>query len=242
MIDPVANHIGDRNSNSDAEVRDAIAPLNRLADELGCLLIGVRHPGKDRTRGAVASILGSTAWVDTPARGRDGRRRRRKTTTSATSRCRGQPQPQRSAQAFRIEASTSRARRAGDASPSSSASLTKSVDDLLVIRSAGNESRSAEARELILDILEEEGEQESDALDARVARESRHHREDGPQRAHASLKNEGLIKTFPEKDEHGRHHALDRHPHAGTETMIPVQRPSEPVGSGSDARARGNTR
>jgi hypothetical protein len=36
VIDPVANHIGDRNSNSDAEVRDAIAGLNWLADELGC--------------------------------------------------------------------------------------------------------------------------------------------------------------------------------------------------------------
>jgi len=66
VIDPVANHIGSRSSNSDAEVRDAIAPLNALADELGCLLIGVRHPGKDRSRGALASILGSTAWVDTP--------------------------------------------------------------------------------------------------------------------------------------------------------------------------------
>ena len=66
VIDPVANHIGDRNSNTDTEVRHAIAPLNALADELGCLLIGVRHPGKDRTRGALASILGSTAWVDTP--------------------------------------------------------------------------------------------------------------------------------------------------------------------------------
>jgi hypothetical protein len=66
VVDPVANHIGNRNSNSDAEVRNAIAPLNGLADDLGCLLIGVRHPGKDRTRGALASILGSTAWVDTP--------------------------------------------------------------------------------------------------------------------------------------------------------------------------------
>lgn len=66
VIDPVANHIGAKNSNSDAEVRHAIAPLNKLADELDCLLIGVRHPGKDRSRGAVASILGSTAWADTP--------------------------------------------------------------------------------------------------------------------------------------------------------------------------------
>ncbi len=66
VIDPVANHIGNRNSNGDVEVRDAIAPLNKLADHLGCLVLGVRHPGKDRSRGALASILGSTAWVDTP--------------------------------------------------------------------------------------------------------------------------------------------------------------------------------
>ena len=66
VIDPVANHIGATRPSDDVEVRHAIAPLNRLADELGCLLIGVRHPGKDRSRGAVASILGSTAWVDTP--------------------------------------------------------------------------------------------------------------------------------------------------------------------------------
>jgi hypothetical protein len=43
-----------------------ISPLNTLANDLNCLLIGVRHPGKDRSRGALASILGSTAWVDTP--------------------------------------------------------------------------------------------------------------------------------------------------------------------------------
>lgn len=66
VVDPVANHIGDRNSNSDAEVRNAIAPLNHLADELSCLLVGVRHVRKDRSGGALASILGSTAWVDTP--------------------------------------------------------------------------------------------------------------------------------------------------------------------------------
>jgi energy-coupling factor transporter ATP-binding protein EcfA2 len=66
VVDPVANHIGDSNSNNDVDVRHAIAPLNALANDLGCLLVGVRHPGKDRSRGAVASILGSTAWTDTP--------------------------------------------------------------------------------------------------------------------------------------------------------------------------------
>lgn len=66
VIDPLGNHAGATRTNDDGEVRNAIARLNQLADDLGCLLIGVRHPGKDRSRGALASILGSTAWVDTP--------------------------------------------------------------------------------------------------------------------------------------------------------------------------------
>lgn len=66
VIDPVANHIGNNNSNSEAEVRHAIGPLNKLADDLDTLIVGVRHLGKDRTRGAPASILGSTAWIDVP--------------------------------------------------------------------------------------------------------------------------------------------------------------------------------
>jgi hypothetical protein len=44
---------------------------------------------------------------------------------------------------------------------------SKSVDDLLA--SVRHPSRSDDARNLILDVLEDEGDQESDALDARVA-------------------------------------------------------------------------
>ena len=49
---------------------------------------------------------------------------------------------------------------------------TKDVETMLGASAASRASQSAEARELILDILEDEGEQESDALDARVARET----------------------------------------------------------------------
>jgi hypothetical protein len=44
---------------------------------------------------------------------------------------------------------------------------SKSVDDLLA--SVRHPSRSDDARNLILDVLADEGDQESDALDARVA-------------------------------------------------------------------------
>lgn len=47
---------------------------------------------------------------------------------------------------------------------------SKSVDELLATRER-SDSKSTRARELILDILEGEGDQESDTLDARVASE-----------------------------------------------------------------------
>ena len=170
VIDPVANHIGDSNSNSEAEVRNAIAPLNRLADELHCLLIGVRHPGKDRSRGAVASILGSTAWTDTPRAvvmiavdDEDDLLRHVQVVAGNRSLNGG-------AQAFRIEAvdvqgltePITRAVELGDS--------LKNVDTLLAAASSQKPSSSSdEARELILDLLDTEGTQESDALDAQVA-------------------------------------------------------------------------
>jgi hypothetical protein len=48
---------------------------------------------------------------------------------------------------------------------------TKDVEDLLGNTRAAEPSRSDTARELVLDILDEEGAQESDALDARVSDE-----------------------------------------------------------------------
>jgi hypothetical protein len=77
---------------------------------------------------------------------------------------------------------------------------SKSVDDLLAIQHRGG--KTLEARELILDILDKDGNQESDTLDARVSRETglaiktiKH--------ARTALKNEGLIRVFPNKDDTG---------------------------------------
>ena len=63
----MGNHIAGKNSNSETEIRDAIAPLNHLSDELETLLIGVRHLSeKECSRGVLAAILGSSAWVQVP--------------------------------------------------------------------------------------------------------------------------------------------------------------------------------
>jgi hypothetical protein len=69
VLDPIAGIFpsgGKRSTNADTDVREAIDPLNGLADELDCLIAGVRHLGKDRTRGALAAVLGSVDWVNVP--------------------------------------------------------------------------------------------------------------------------------------------------------------------------------
>lgn len=200
VIDPVANHIGAAKPNDDIEVRHAIAPLNGLADRLGCLVIGVRHPGKDRSRGAVASILGSTAWVDTPravvfiANDDEDPMVRHIQVVSGNRSSNG------SAQAFQIEAVpveglTEPITRAVELGESG-----KDVETLLGTQPAV--TKTDRARELILDILENDGEQESDALDARVARETGLAAKT-VRNARSRLSKAGLVKPVPEKDEHG---------------------------------------
>ena len=66
ILDPIASHIrGD--THAEEPVRDAIDPLNALANELDCLLIGVRHLSEKGTpNGAIAGTLGASAFVQVP--------------------------------------------------------------------------------------------------------------------------------------------------------------------------------
>jgi hypothetical protein len=67
IIDPVGNHITGKNSNSETDIREAIAPLNDLADVHETMIVGVRHlTEKEAKNGALAAILGSSAWVQVP--------------------------------------------------------------------------------------------------------------------------------------------------------------------------------
>ena len=67
VIDPVGNHIAGKNSNAETEIRDAIAPLNSVADELDLMAFGVRHLSeKECSQGTLAAILGTSAWVQVP--------------------------------------------------------------------------------------------------------------------------------------------------------------------------------
>jgi hypothetical protein len=65
LIDPLSNHMEKADSNAETAVRFAIGGLNRMADELDCCILGVRHLGKHRQNGALVSVLGSTAWCST---------------------------------------------------------------------------------------------------------------------------------------------------------------------------------
>lgn len=199
VVDPVANHIGDRDSNAEAAIREAIAPLNWLADALSCLLIGVRHPGKDRTRGALTSILGSTAWVDVPRAvvviAKDDKDQSIRHIQVVA----GNRAPGGKAQHFRIEPCklpelAEPVTRCIDLGQSE-----KNVDDLLAI-TIKEPSKTDKAKNLLLDILEERSDQNSDRLDAEVgakvglaAKTIRNVR--------AELRDEGLIGVRPVKDE-----------------------------------------
>jgi AAA domain len=201
VIDPLANHVGRRKTNDDGEVRDAISRLNRLADDLDVLLVGTRNVTvKKAESGALAAILGSSAWVDVPravlviAQDDEDESIRHIQVVA------GNRAPGSCGERFRIEPATV----PGLGEPVTRAvplgASTKDVDDLLSGSATGDESKSDMARELILDIIEDEGEKESDALDERVARET-----GLAERTVRNLRNDlrqlGLVKSHPDKDE-----------------------------------------
>jgi len=67
VLDPISGMIPGRcDSHRDSDVRPVISPLNDLADQLQCLVVGVRHLRKDASGGALESVLGSIDWVNVP--------------------------------------------------------------------------------------------------------------------------------------------------------------------------------
>jgi hypothetical protein len=193
VLDPIGNHLGGADTDKEGAVRFAVQGLNRLADKLACVVFGVRHIGKSRENGALASVLGSTAWVDLPrcvlafAADDEDPLRFHVEVVAGNRSGRGV------GRVYRIELAdvgllepVTKAMPEGDS--------TKHVDDLLVSKQRASKSQSA--RDLILDILENEGDQESDALDARVAREAAITAKT-VRNLRGELKNEGLLKAVP---------------------------------------------
>lgn len=207
VIDPVSNHIGDRNSNAEGEVRDAIAPLNHLADDLGCLIIGVRHVGKNRTSGAISAILGSTAWVDTPravvmiAADPDDAAIRHVQVVA------GNRSPSRGGIKFRIEGATVDGLTEEVSVAVELGVSERDIDDLFAPDvNTPAASKTSKARDVLLDLLESEqaiaSGIESDALDADVANRVGL-KAKTIRNVRGVLSDEGLIKSRPELDENG---------------------------------------
>jgi hypothetical protein len=200
VVDPIASHIGAADSNSETAVRDAIGRLNKLSETLDCLIIGVRHLGKSRERGALASVLGSTAWVDTPRAvvaiaSDDEDESIRVIQVVAGNRAQGG-----TASEFRIEAVDVKGLKEPITLAVDLGESSRTVDEILT--APKDQSRSRQARELILDILEAEDAQNSELLDARVAKELGIAIRTVKNQRY-SLGNEGLVKFFQDRDELG---------------------------------------
>jgi hypothetical protein len=197
VIDPVGNHIAGKDSNSETDIRSAIAPLNDLADEHGCMVFGVRHlTEKESKGGLVAAFLGSSAWSQVPraviAVVRDDEdpqishvrcvlgNRLPADTPSRMFRIEGVPLPG-------LENEVTCGTWIGDSH--------KNIEEMFAKGGDKQPSKSATARELLLDILESEGDQESDTLDARVAGETGLAART-VQNQRKELVAEGLVKVF----------------------------------------------
>lgn len=205
LFDPLAGLFDSkRSSNYDSDIRATIDPLNHLSDELDCLTIGVRHLGKDRSRGALHSILGGLDWINVPRAvvgiGVDEKGTRHIQVMAGNRTAAGS-----AGRSFEI-----RGVRVGDFKEEVTKAVftggsTKDVNQLLEEPvKQRQEPRSVQAKELLMDVLDADGETESQALTARVAQETGLAAKTISNVA-TELKNAGLVRFRPVKDpESGR--------------------------------------
>jgi hypothetical protein len=205
VIDPVGNHIAGKDSDAETAIRDAIGPLNGLADDLKAVVIGVRHlTEKDIRGGLISAILGSSAWVQVPRvvfgiveDDKDPNLRHMKVGVG------NRVPPGEDALSFRIEGVERDGHEVEITRLVWDGSTDKDLDELL--RGAGNSKPRGTTRTAILDELEAAFPHgiESGAFDELVAARC------GVtpktvMNARVRLNEEGLIRAVPEKDEYGR--------------------------------------
>jgi hypothetical protein len=202
VLDPVSGMLPKgTDTNSDLDVRLAIAGLNKLAEELENAVLGIRHLGKDRSRGAVLSVLGSADWANIPRvvlavavdREDEDVRHIQVMTGNRVSRS-------EAGLAFRFEG----VKVLDEGEPVAKATLlgtsSKDVDDLL--EKPRQTSKTRAAKMLMLDILESCAEMESDALVAQVA-QATGLKAGSLRNVKTQLGNEGLIYSRQERSEDG---------------------------------------
>ncbi len=204
VIDPLGNHVGGINTNWDGHVRDAIQGLNPLADELDVVIVGIRHLTEKEAKDLRAGVLGASAWlqvprvaiaiVDDPAdpalkhmhafMGNRGR-------------------PGESGRQFRIEGVLLDGLEEEVTVAVWDGDSTVDIEELFASANGDDAgkapSRSARAREYILDVHDQEGEQESDALDARVVKATGLAAKT-VRNLRSELSDQGLVKAVPVKE------------------------------------------
>lgn len=203
VIDPVANHIAGLNSNSESDIRTAIAPLNDLADAYDCMVFGVRHlTEKEAQNGVLAAILGSSAWVQTPravlAVVKDDEEGAL-VHVQVVAGNRLPPGPKGDLYQIEgvkldyLEEEVTRAVRIGE---------SEKDLDAVIGRSASEKSTSALARDLILNSLAEKSPRESGELD-RLVIEELELRPQSVKNLRSKMAKTGLIRQWPERGEDG---------------------------------------
>jgi hypothetical protein len=173
VFDPVNAFIGRAKTDNDGEVRGAIDGLNSLAHELDMCVIGIRNVSVKPARegaSALSTILGSSAWVDVPRAVVMIAPDDQEPDVRHIQVVAGNRSATGVGEKFRIEA----VQVDGLDEPVTSAVMLgasdKSIEDLIARMPRGRAgTRTGDARRLILDLLEDEGEQLSDELDRRVA-------------------------------------------------------------------------
>jgi hypothetical protein len=204
-IDPVANHTGDANLDREAELRTALMPLAVLVNELRIPTVGVRHLStKEAKGGALAKVLGSTAWIGVPRVVLAAVADSSDPALVHVQAIKGNRVPRgESGRRFKLE---------GRMLPDFIESVVCAVEDgasdvdvdsELAGKTERSESASERARELLIETLHAAGGQmESDALDAAVAAEAGVAAKT-VKNLRVELKDKGWLRAIPEKDEHG---------------------------------------
>lgn len=207
VLDPISGMLrSGTNTNMDSDVRSTIAPLNQLADEARCLIIGVRHLRKDASQGALESVLGATDWVNVPravlaiVMDNEDENIRHVQVVAGNRIERGT-----ASRSFRIVGAN--VVRGGE--PIAKAVFIdgpgKDVDEVLQSEPNTSNSKTKLAKIAMLDKLEEavSGSLESDTLTAETISELGIAKKT-VQNAKTQLKEKGLIAFFPDKDEAGQ--------------------------------------
>jgi hypothetical protein len=63
VLDPLSNHMGDININSELEVRRVLIPLVELAEKTSVAILGVMHLNKDENKRSTSRVSGAMAFV-----------------------------------------------------------------------------------------------------------------------------------------------------------------------------------